>query len=97
MPGRPGRPVAGGQARPARGVDRGIHAEPVQLAALLEHDVGGPPDEAVGVARADAGKGFMLHGAMIIPSVRNDPDEIDAAWSPLPWCTSASAATSRAV
>ena len=39
----------------------------------------------------------MLHGAMIIPSVRNDPDEIDAAWSPLPWCTSASAATSRAV
>ena len=28
----------------------------------------------------------MLHGAMIIPSVRNDPDEMDAAWSPLPWC-----------
>jgi hypothetical protein len=30
-----------------------------------------------------------------MPSVRNEPEEIEAAWSAEPWTTSASFATSR--
>nr|BFF23463.1 hypothetical protein GCM10025732_14280 [Glycomyces mayteni] len=37
---------------------------------------------------------FIEHGAMIIPSVRNDPEEIGAACSEAPHVKSASAATS---
>jgi hypothetical protein len=40
---------------------------------------------------------FIEHGAMIIPSVRNDPDEIGAACSPGPQLKSASAVTSAGV
>lgn len=40
---------------------------------------------------------FMLHGAMIMPSVGYEPEEMAAAWSPGPYTTSASLATSRAL
>ena len=39
----------------------------------------------------------MLHGTITMPAVRNDPDEIAAAWSAGPYTTSASLATSRTV
>ena len=46
---------------------------------------------------AEPARVFMLHGTITMPAVRNDLDEMAAAWSPAPWTTSASFATSRAV
>ena len=43
-----------------------------------------------------AARVFMLHGAMIIPSCRNDPLAIDAPWSSRECTTDAVAASSRA-
>lgn len=50
-----------------------------QLATLFQHDIGSASYQPLGIAGANPASVFILQGIIIMPSVRNEPEEMVAA------------------
>jgi glyoxylase-like metal-dependent hydrolase (beta-lactamase superfamily II) len=74
-------------------VERGLAHEEHEAAALLQDHVGGAGEQVVGVAGGDRGQRAHRAGGDQHPSVRNEPDAIEAPTSASGWTTAAFAFT----